>query len=120
MSLPVSEARVSYRGFDESILLPLGWAAEGLKRTYPTDHLLDQYTRDTLRLDKTNSVRTWLEEKRKLWTFQIVLVFIDIGFILTKVRQYWLKAFKGRDEGFEDLLQRQMSQMAREEFGMEL
>jgi aarF domain-containing kinase len=65
-------------------------------------------------------VGTWLSEKRKLWTFKIVLFFIDIGFVLTKVRQIWLRVTKGKEEGFEDLLQQQVSQMAREEFGMEL
>jgi aarF domain-containing kinase len=39
---------------------------------------------------------------------------------MSKIRQYWLKVVRGKEEGFEDLLQRQVSQMAREEFGMEL
>lgn len=81
---------------------------------------IDQYTRDTLQIQPSNRLATWLNEKRKLWTFKVVLFFIDIGFVLSKVRQLWLKVVRGKEEGFEDLLQQQVSQMAREEFGMEL
>jgi aarF domain-containing kinase len=63
---------------------------------------------------------TWFSEKRKIWTFKIVLIFIDFGFIVSKIRQVWLRLVKGKEEGFEDLLQQQVSQMAKEEFGMEL
>lgn len=96
------------------------WASEGLRRTYPLDASIDKYTRDTLQIESSNRLRTWFNEKRKLWTFQVVLFFIDVGFVLTKVRQVWLRVVRGREEGFEDLLQQQVNQMAREEFGMEL
>lgn len=71
-------------------------------------------------MDKSSRLSTWLSETRKLWTFKVVLIFIDIGFYLTKVRQYWIKFVSGREEGFEDLLQQQVSQMAKDEFGVEL
>lgn len=73
-----------------------------------------------MQIKPTNWLQTYLNEKRKLWTFKVVLFFIDIGFVLSKVRQLWLKVVRGKEEGFEDLLQQQVSQMAREEFGMEL
>lgn len=85
-----------------------------------SDSRIDQYTRDTLQLSQRGTVATWLTETRKLWTFRVVLFFIDIGFALTKIRQFWVKLVRGKDEGFEDLLQQQFNQMAREEFGMEL
>lgn len=97
------------------------WAAEGLRTTSPTSDLLDERTRSTLQLTSDRSALSiWLGEKRKLWTFKIVLVFIDLGFVLSKVRQYWIRFTTGREEGFEDLLQRQITQMARDEFGVEV
>lgn len=98
------------------------WAAIGLRTTNPLakETELDENTKETLQLSGRGSLGTWLDEKRKLWTFKVVLVFIDIGFLLTKVRQVWIRLIYGKEEGFEDLLQQQVAQMAKEEFGMEL
>ena len=99
------------------------WAAEGLRRTNPLEagNGLDARTLATLQIDSTgHPLLTWLAETRKLWTFKIVLIFIDAGFILSKIRQVWVRLVRGKEEGFEDLLQQQVSQMAKEEFGMEL
>ena len=81
---------------------------------------LDPITQDTLQLRHSNALSTWLSETRKIWTFKLVLVFIDLGFLLSKIRQTWIRLVHGKEEGFEDLLQQQVSQMAKEEFGMEL
>ncbi|KAL7008769.1 hypothetical protein EMMF5_001515 [Cystobasidiomycetes sp. EMM_F5] len=98
------------------------WATEGLKRTNPLDPSsgIDQFTRDTLLYTNRTPFSLWLAEKRKIWTFKIVLVFIDFGFLLTKVRQVWIRLVQGKEEGFEDLLQQQVSRMARDEFGVEI
>lgn len=97
------------------------WAAEGLKGTHPNNtNTLDQRTLDTLHLAGRSPFSIWLEEKRKLWTFKIVLIFIDFGFILSKIRQVWVRYVSGKEEGFEDLLQQQVSQMAKDEFGVEI
>lgn len=97
------------------------WAAEGLKSTNPNvTRGLDDRTRDTLHLSNRTSLSIWLEEKRKLWTFKLVLIFIDFGFILSKIRQVWVRYVTGKEEGFEDLLQQQVSEMAKTEFGVEM
>ena len=98
------------------------WAAVGLKTTNPmiAQDGLDASTRETLNLKHSSALGTWLSETRKIWTFKLVLVFIDLGFFLSKIRQAWIRLVHGKEEGFEDLLQQQVSQMAKEEFGMEL
>jgi len=104
------------------LIFYIDWASVGLRTTNPLDanNQLDDLTKQTLQLQNRSALRTWLDEKRKLWTFKIVLVVIDIGFLLSKVRQAWVKLVYGKEEGFEDLLQQQVSQMAKEEFGMDL
>ncbi|KAH9824856.1 ABC1 family-domain-containing protein [Melampsora americana] len=64
----------------------------------------------------------WLKHLTRLWTFQIALVFVDLGFLFTRIRQWWLRDVRGkrRGEGFEDLLQRQIETLAKEEFGITL
>lgn len=78
----------------------------------------------------------WVVEVVKLWKFRTMLVLVDVGFFLTQVRQWWI-VHLGRSaaasggggaasslhtarEGFEDLLQRQLQDMAKEEFGVSL
>ncbi|OAV92078.1 hypothetical protein PTTG_27776 [Puccinia triticina 1-1 BBBD Race 1] len=68
----------------------------------------------------------------KLWTFRAMLVLVDVGFFFTRVRQWWLArrlpapfapgpAMRPPSrEGFEDILQRQVQTLAREEFGLTL
>ncbi|KAI5476275.1 hypothetical protein MNV49_007912 [Pseudohyphozyma bogoriensis] len=53
--------------------------------------------------------------------FRVSLMVVDVLFTLSQVRQ-WLLEWIGttRGEGFEDVLQRQVTEMARTEFGVEL
>lgn len=90
------------------------WAVTGLASStaYP-DHLAN----------RKFALRPFLWEKTQLMIFQVALVVIDLGFIITQIRQWVLKkagAGRAGAEGFEDILQRQVSAMAREEFGVEL
>lgn len=66
------------------------------------------------------SIADWLSETRKIWTLKIVLVFIDFGFVLSKVRQWYIRVVTGREEGFEDLLQASIAKMAKDEYGVEI
>lgn len=68
------------------------------------------------------ALRPFIWEKTQLLIFQVALFAIDLGFIITQVRQWVITKTGGRKEGegFEDILQRQVSAMAREEFGVEL
>lgn len=76
---------------------PPDWALEGLN-VDPT---------------KTNQVvarlgsRQWLREKLQQWLFRMVLLVIDVGFWLSKIRQAWVRLVYGKTEGFEDLLEKQ-------------
>ncbi|PLW34527.1 hypothetical protein PCANC_19231 [Puccinia coronata f. sp. avenae] len=78
-------------------------------------------------------VSGWVDGVVKLWKFRAMLMLVDVGFFLTQVRQWWLVRFVRRPsdqagrprrtsprEGFEDLLQRQLEDMAKEEFGVSL
>lgn len=69
-------------------------------------------------------LRIWFDNLIKVWTFRSVLMLVDFGFFLTQVRQWWLKDSRHqkarRGEGFEDLLQRQLENLAKEEFGVTL
>ncbi|WAQ93364.1 hypothetical protein PtA15_18A424 [Puccinia triticina] len=60
----------------------------------------------------TTTARRWMDGTLKLWTFRAMLVLVDVGFFFTRVRQC--------REGFEDILQRQVQTLAREEFGLTL
>ncbi|KAH9450403.1 hypothetical protein MJO29_014533 [Puccinia striiformis f. sp. tritici] len=78
-------------------------------------------------------IRGWVEGIVKLWKFRTVLILVDIGFFFTQVRQWWLTQVIGdtldsnrnrnnkkSQEGFEDILQRQLENLAKEEFGVTL
>ncbi|EGF99410.1 uncharacterized protein MELLADRAFT_94662 [Melampsora larici-populina 98AG31] len=66
--------------------------------------------------------KDWIKHLARVWTFQITLVFVDLGFLLTRIRQWWLRDVRGKRkrEGFEDLLQRKIEILAKEEFGITL
>lgn len=68
------------------------------------------------------ALKPYIWEKTQLLIFQVALFAIDLGFVITQIRQWVLKKAGGKKEGegFEDILQRQVSAMAREEFGVEL
>ncbi|BGP32160.1 hypothetical protein JCM10296v2_003940 [Rhodotorula toruloides] len=86
------------------------WAATGLALSQPSSS-------SSLR---TTGLRSFAAEKLRLVVFRVVLVFIDIGFLLTRVRAWWMETMGKKGEGLEDLLQKQVTDMAREEFGVEI
>ncbi|GAA97842.1 uncharacterized protein L969DRAFT_52271 [Mixia osmundae IAM 14324] len=86
------------------------WAAVGVESTSKLSH---QSLREM-------GLRTYANEKLRLWRFRLALVVIDIGFLLTKVRQWSYGAVRGKQEGFEDLLARQVKDMAADTFGVEI
>lgn len=77
-------------------------------------------------LSKTEAVRTlglqaFVRDKLQLVLFRLTLFVIDVGFLFTRARQWFLETFgRKADQGFEDVLQRQVTEMARNEFGIEL
>lgn len=77
----------------------------------------------SLSLRHPSSIRPFLWEKTQLLIFRVALFAIDVGFLITQVRQWVIERTRlgdGKGEGFEDILQRQVANMAREEFGVEL
>ncbi|SCV72202.1 BQ2448_4896 [Microbotryum intermedium] len=90
------------------------WASAGLEYTSSSSPR-SSHTLQTVGL-KTFAIETF----RSL-IFRVVLLFVDVGFALTQARQWFFKVvMKKDDEGFEDLLQRQISKMAKDEFGVDL
>ncbi|KAK4701819.1 hypothetical protein P7C70_g4411, partial [Phenoliferia sp. Uapishka_3] len=87
------------------------WAADGLKLSLPA-------STQTLR---SLGLVPFIRERAQLLLFRVALLTIDFGFFLTQVRQ-WVLAKTGskKDEGFEDVLQRQVTELAKNEFGVEL
>ncbi|KNF03178.1 Atypical/ABC1 protein kinase [Puccinia striiformis f. sp. tritici PST-78] len=70
----------------------------------------------------------WVEGIVKLWKFRTILILVDIGFFFTQVKhsiddhQLYMSDSGGslNQEGFEDILQRQLENLAKEEFGVAL
>ncbi|KAL8293621.1 hypothetical protein RQP46_000322 [Phenoliferia psychrophenolica] len=76
------------------------WAADGLKLSHPASST-------TLR---ALGLGAFLKERAQLLVFRVALFTVDFGFFLTQVRQWvLLKAGSKKDEGFEDVLQRQVT-----------
>ncbi|GAA5910016.1 ABC1 kinase family protein [Sporobolomyces salmoneus] len=65
-------------------------------------------------------LKTYAIEKVRLVIFRVVLFAVDIGFQITRLRSWITERMGGKGEGLEDLLQRQVTDMARNEFGVEL
>ncbi|KAG0144455.1 hypothetical protein CROQUDRAFT_660017 [Cronartium quercuum f. sp. fusiforme G11] len=67
-------------------------------------------------------LQNWLRHLVHVWTFRLALIFVDLGFFLSQIRQWWLNDVRGDKggQGFEDLLQRQIENLAKEEFGITL
>jgi aarF domain-containing kinase len=76
------------------------WAASGIE-------LQSTFSTHTLH---TLGVRSFAIEKSQLLLFKVALLFIDVGFVLGRVRQ-WALGVMGtkKGEGFEDILQRQVT-----------
>ncbi|GAA6013806.1 hypothetical protein JCM10207_008198 [Rhodosporidiobolus poonsookiae] len=65
-------------------------------------------------------LRSYLSETFRLAVFRVVLFAVDVGFLFTRLRAWFMERFGQKGEGLEDLLQRQVTDMARQEFGVEL
>ncbi|GAA6014657.1 hypothetical protein JCM11491_000184 [Sporobolomyces phaffii] len=65
-------------------------------------------------------IKTYALETFRLVIFRVVLFAVDLGFQLTRLRSWFTEKMGGKGEGLEDLLQRQVTDMARNEFGVEL
>ncbi|GAA5856773.1 hypothetical protein JCM8547_008835 [Rhodosporidiobolus lusitaniae] len=96
-------------------------AARGLSSFPPSSHPppSSSLTRSLLH---PSYLPQYLSETLRLAVFKVVLFAVDVGFVLTRVRA-WVLEKTGRmkrGEGMEDLLQRQVTDMARAEFGVEL
>lgn len=75
------------------------WAADGLKLSIPA-------STQTLR---ARGLLPFLRERAEILLFRVALLTIDLGFFLNRVRQWALAAWGSKkDEGFEDVLQRQV------------
>lgn len=66
-------------------------------------------------------IRAYFISQAQSVLFRVTLFAIDLGFALNRVRAFVLLTLGGKkEEGFEDVLQRQVSSMARDELGIEL
>ncbi|GAA5874335.1 hypothetical protein JCM16303_005815 [Sporobolomyces ruberrimus] len=65
-------------------------------------------------------IKTYALETFRLVIFRVVLFAVDVGFQITRLRSWFTEKMGGKGEGLEDLLQRQVTDMARNEFGVEL
>ncbi|KZO91033.1 ABC1-domain-containing protein [Calocera viscosa TUFC12733] len=57
----------------------------------------------------------WVRRSLQVWMFRLTVFLIDFTFLLTKIRQWFVQ-----DQGFEEMLQKQLTGMARDELGIEL
>ena len=73
------------------------WAAIGLAVSSPQQSL------------KQLGLRRYATEKFRIVVFKVVLVFIDLGFLLTRIRSWWRESLGKKGEGLEDLLQQQVT-----------
>lgn len=73
------------------------WAAIGLAVSSPQQSL------------KQLGLRKYATEKLRIVVFKVVLVFIDLGFLLTRIRSWWMESLGRKGEGLEDLLQQQVT-----------
>ncbi|GAA5840258.1 hypothetical protein JCM9279_002327 [Rhodotorula babjevae] len=86
------------------------WAADGLALSTP------QHSQSLRAL----GLRAYTVEKLRLVIFRVVLVFVDVGFVLARVRAWVQERMGNKGERMEDLLEKQVTEMARQEFGVEL
>ncbi|GAA5898139.1 hypothetical protein JCM6882_003335 [Rhodosporidiobolus microsporus] len=63
---------------------------------------------------------SYLVDTFRLAVFRMVLLAVDVSFVITRIRAWLMELAGKKGEGLEDLLQRQVTDMARAEFGVEL
>ena len=87
------------------------WAVEGLKVNMPiTPQTIHEL-----------GLRPFLYSTAQNLLFRVVLFVVDIGFALTQARQWLFQVFGSkRKEDFESILQRQVTEMAKNEFGVDI
>lgn len=87
------------------------WAVEGLQLSQGT----------STDLVRSIGLSSFVKEKLQLVVFKLTLFVIDVGFLLTRARQWFLETLgRKADQGFEDVLQRQVTEMAKKEFGVDI
>jgi len=85
--------------------LTIQWAAIGYSRSITSPRTLREVGLRAYTRDKLNSV-----------LFRVTLGFVDLAFYWNQLISY----FKPAQKGWEDRLQKQFEQMAKEEFGIEI
>lgn len=73
------------------------WAAVGLAVSSPQQSF------------KELGLKKFATEKLRIVVFKVVLVFIDLGFMFTRIRSWWLEKLGKKGAGLEDLLQQQVT-----------
>ncbi|GAA5820221.1 hypothetical protein JCM11251_005532 [Rhodosporidiobolus azoricus] len=86
------------------------YAAKGLAQSTPT------HSNSLM----TVGLRSYLTDKFRLAVFKVVLLAVDFGFLVTRIRAWFMELTGKKGEGLEDLLQKQVTDLARAEFGVEL
>ncbi|BGP16304.1 hypothetical protein JCM10213_006461 [Rhodosporidiobolus nylandii] len=86
------------------------YAAKGLAQSQPHS------SRSILNV----GLKNYLTDKFRLAVFQVVLLAVDVGFLFTRLRAWFMELGGKKGQGMEDLLQKQVTDMARQEFGVEL
>ncbi|KAL7421425.1 hypothetical protein Q5752_004311 [Cryptotrichosporon argae] len=67
---------------------------------------------------RTVGLRTWLRDRLDAVVFRLTVGVVDLAFWATQIKQCYFGSV--RDGNWEDKLQRQMEELAREEFGIEI
>ncbi|KAM0791476.1 hypothetical protein ACM66B_005929 [Microbotryomycetes sp. NB124-2] len=80
------------------------WAAAGLELSLPANS----------RTLRELGLRRFAVERARTVLFRLVLWAVDVGFAFTQFKQWIVQLFGGKSEGFEDLLQRQVTELAAE------
>ncbi|GAA6064589.1 hypothetical protein JCM10212_003765 [Sporobolomyces blumeae] len=65
-------------------------------------------------------LKTYAIETFRLVIFRVVLFAVDVGFQFTRLRSWVMEKMGSKGRGLEDILQAQVTEMARNEFGVEL
>lgn len=76
--------------------------------------------RDTRPSLRQAGLQVYLADALREWVFKTTLLVVDLGFVVFKIRQLWYRWALGKEEGFEDLVQRQVQGMAKQEFGVDV
>jgi len=88
------------------------WAVTGLA-THPATHIRPSLSL-TSSLLHPSDLSGWLKYTLQVWTFRVTPFLVDFTLLVTKIRQW-----STRNQGFEELLQKQLTGMASDELVVE-